>query len=96
MSREPADLGNQALRNAELRRLFVKPTVRLSDAEHPGVFDVYVLDERSREERHMGAIPGEALATAARPASRRRRAWRGGARHPLLRGRAHGGPRLNP
>ena len=62
MSREPADLGNQALRNAELRRLFVKPTVRLSDAEHPGVFDVYVLDERSREERHLGAIPGEALA----------------------------------
>ena len=62
MSRAPVDLGNQATRNAELRRLFAKPTVRLTDAESPGVFEIYVLDERSREERRLGAVPADALA----------------------------------
>ena len=40
MTRTPADLGNLAPRNAELRRLFVKPTIRLSDEDSPGVFAV--------------------------------------------------------
>jgi hypothetical protein len=62
VSGEPVDLSNQAVRNAELRRLFAKPTVRLADDDHPGVFDVYVLDERSREERKLGSVPGADLA----------------------------------
>jgi hypothetical protein len=62
VARTPADLSNQATRNAELRRLFVKPTVRLSDDETPGVFEVYVQDERSREERLLERIPAEPLA----------------------------------
>ena len=62
MSRTPADLGNLAVRNAELRRLFVKPTIRLSDEDSPGVFAVYVQDRNAREERLLGRIPGQALA----------------------------------
>jgi hypothetical protein len=60
--RTPADLNNLSTRNAELRRLFVKPTVRLSDEDSPGIFDVYVQDERAREERLLARIPGDALA----------------------------------
>jgi hypothetical protein len=60
--RIPADLSSQAARNAELRRLFVKPTVRLSDDDTPGVFEVYVQDEQSRQERYLDRIPAEPLA----------------------------------
>jgi len=62
VARIPADLSSQAARNAELRRLFVKPTVRLSDVETPGIFEVYVRDEQSRQERYLDRIPAEALA----------------------------------
>ena len=56
------DLGSQAARNAELRRLFAKPTVRLVDDETPGEFAVYVLDQQARRERCLGRLPGETLA----------------------------------
>ena len=59
--RMPADLGSQAARNAELRRLFAKPTIRLSDDETPGRFAVYMLDQRTREERCLGRLPGKPL-----------------------------------
>lgn len=62
MTPNHADLGNLAARNAELRRLFVKPTIRLTDEDSPGVFAVYRLDESSRQERLLDRIPGEALA----------------------------------
>ena len=62
MTRTHADLGNLAARNAELRRLFVKPTIRLTDEDSPGVYAVYRLDESSRQERLLDRIPGEALA----------------------------------
>jgi hypothetical protein len=62
VTRAPADLGNLATRNAELRRLFVKPTIRLSDEDSPGVFAVFVQDRNAREERLLGRIPGEELA----------------------------------
>ncbi len=62
MTRPPADLNNLAARNAELRRLFVKPTIRLSDEDSPGVFAVYVQDDHGRGERLLGRIPGDALA----------------------------------
>jgi hypothetical protein len=62
VTRSPADLSNLAARNAELRRLFVKPTVRLTDEDSPGVFAVYLQDEHSRQERLLDRIPGEALA----------------------------------
>jgi hypothetical protein len=62
VTRTPADLNNQATRNAELRRLFVKPTVRLSDEDSPGVFAVYVQDQHAGQERLLDRIPGEALA----------------------------------
>jgi hypothetical protein len=62
VTRAHADLGNLAARNAELRRLFVKPTVRLTDEDSPGVFAVYLQDESSRQERLLDRIPGEALA----------------------------------
>jgi hypothetical protein len=60
--RTPADLTSLAARNAELRRLFVKPTVRLTDEDSPGVYAVYVQDERAGRERLLDRIPGEALA----------------------------------
>jgi hypothetical protein len=60
--RTPADLGSQAARNAELRRLFAKPTIRLSDDETPDRFAVYMLDQQTREERCLGRLPGEQLA----------------------------------
>jgi len=62
VTRAPADLSNLATRNAELRRLFVKPTVRLSDEDSPGVFAVYVQDRNARHERLLDRIPGDALA----------------------------------
>jgi hypothetical protein len=62
VTRPQADLGNLAARNAELRRLFVKPTVRLTDEDSPGVFAVYRQDEHARQERLLDRIPGEALA----------------------------------
>jgi hypothetical protein len=62
VTRTPADLNNLAARNAELRRLFVKPTIRLADEDSPGVFAVYVQDEHARGERLLHRIPGEALA----------------------------------
>jgi hypothetical protein len=62
VSRTPADLGNLAVRNAELRRLFVKPTIRLSDEDSPGVFAVFVQDRNARAERLLGRIPGDDLA----------------------------------
>ena len=62
VERTPVDLGSQAARNAELRRLFAKPTVRLVDDETPGEFAVYVLDQQARRERCLGHLPGETLA----------------------------------
>lgn len=62
MQREPADLTNLATRNAELRRLFVKPTVRLTDEDSPGVFEVHVLDQRARRERLVARVPADELA----------------------------------
>lgn len=61
VTRAPADLSNLAARNAELRRLFVKPTVRLTDDDSPGVYAVYLQDEHTRQERLLDRIPGEAL-----------------------------------
>jgi hypothetical protein len=62
MEHTPVDLGSQAARNAELRRLFANPTVHLVDDETPGEFAVYVLDQQARRERCLGHLPGETLA----------------------------------
>jgi hypothetical protein len=62
VTRIHADLSNLAARNAELRRLFVKPTVRLTDEDSPGVFAVYLEDPSTRQERLLDRIPSEALA----------------------------------
>ena len=61
MTRPHADLSNLAARNAELRRLFVKPTVRLTDEYSPGVFAVYLQEEHARQERLLDRIPADAL-----------------------------------
>jgi hypothetical protein len=62
VTRTPADLDNLATRNAELRRLFVKPTVRLTDEDSPGVYAVYVQDRHGGGERLLGRVPSGALA----------------------------------
>jgi hypothetical protein len=61
MDREPSDLTRQAARNAELRRLFAKPTVRLTDEDSPGVFAIHVIDQRTKDERLVDRIPAEPL-----------------------------------
>jgi hypothetical protein len=62
VTRPHADLSNLAARNAELRRLFVKPTVRLTDEDSPGAYAVYLQDQHGGRERLLGRVPGEALA----------------------------------
>ena len=89
----PADLSNLAVRNAELRRLFVKPTVRITDEDSPGAFAVYLAGSARRQRAPSGPRARRGARPSVRLPARRRRARRGRARRPLLPvGRRHRPP----